>query len=107
MVLHGDSDPTVPVTGSRDMVAALQAAGSNVTYLEYEGDDHYIQRRLFEQTDIWMPWLFAQKKGAENTAPDLGDIFKTSKNIPLTLTAVLYRLPGALQEPIRLREASL
>lgn len=79
MVLHGDSDPTVPVTGSRDMVAALQAAGSSVTYLEYEGDDHYIQRRLFEQPDIWMQWLFAQKKGTENTAPDFSEIFRTSK----------------------------
>lgn len=78
LVLHGDADGTVPVTGSREMVAALKEAGSCVTYLEYEGVDHYVQRRLFEQPELWIPWLFAQEKGGESTSPDLDGIYKAS-----------------------------
>ena len=79
LVLHGNDDGSVPVTGSREMTAALELAGSTVTYLEYEGDDHYIQRRLFEQPDIWMPWLFAQEKGRTATPPDLDEIYQKDK----------------------------
>ncbi len=39
-VVHGDADPTVAVTGSRVMVAALKAAGANVHYIEVPGGDH-------------------------------------------------------------------
>ncbi len=39
-VVHGDADPTVAVTGSRVMVAALKAAGAKVEYLEIPGGDH-------------------------------------------------------------------
>lgn len=79
MVLHGSSDGSVPVTGSRDMVAALKDEGSTVTYLEYDGDDHYIQRRIFEQPDMWIPWLFAQKKGGTATQPNLNALYQKDK----------------------------
>jgi poly(3-hydroxybutyrate) depolymerase len=39
-VVHGDADPTVNVNGSRTMVAALKAAGANVTYIEVPGGNH-------------------------------------------------------------------
>ena len=40
-VLHGKKDPTVPVSGSREMVAAVKDAGStSIAYLEYAEDDH-------------------------------------------------------------------
>ncbi len=39
-VVHGDADPTVAVSGSRVMVAALKAAGAQVQYLEVSGGDH-------------------------------------------------------------------
>ena len=39
-VVHGDADPTVAVSGSRVMVAALKAAGAQVEYLEVPGGDH-------------------------------------------------------------------
>lgn len=80
LVLHGTGDGSVPVSGSQEMVAALRQAGSRVTYLEYEDADHYIQRRLFEQPDIWLPWLFAQSKGQPETAPDFEDIYKVTAN---------------------------
>lgn len=47
-VVHGDADPTVNVTGSRTMVAALRAAGAAVTYVEVPGGNH---------TDVVVPHL--------------------------------------------------
>lgn len=39
-IVHGDNDPTVPVAGSRVMVAALKAAGADYTYIEVPGGNH-------------------------------------------------------------------
>jgi poly(3-hydroxybutyrate) depolymerase len=40
IVVHGDADPTVPVDGSRQMVAALKKLGGEVQYVEVPGGDH-------------------------------------------------------------------
>ena len=63
-VVHGDNDPTVNVSGSRTMVAALKKLGADVTYVEVPGGNH---------TDVVVPnlpkafeFLAAQKK---KTAP--------------------------------------
>ncbi|HWS42023.1 MAG TPA: Ig-like domain-containing protein [Pseudoflavonifractor sp.] len=93
LVLHGAADPTVPVSGSREMVAALQAAGSaSVTYLEYPGDDHYVQRRLFEQPELYLGWLFSQEKGTAPTAPDVSAIYLPKLTLNLNSAAQLDRL---------------
>ena len=47
-VVHGDADPTVNVTGSRVMVAALQKLKAPVTYVEVPGGNH---------TDVVVPHL--------------------------------------------------
>jgi predicted esterase len=39
-VVHGDNDPTVNVSGSRNMTAALKKAGATVTYIEVPGGGH-------------------------------------------------------------------
>ena len=39
-VVHGDADPTVNVSGSRTMVAAMQKLGMEVTYIEVAGGNH-------------------------------------------------------------------
>ena len=39
-VVHGDADPTVDVAGSRTMVNALKALGTDVSYIEVSGGDH-------------------------------------------------------------------
>jgi poly(3-hydroxybutyrate) depolymerase len=39
-VVHGDADPTVPVTGSRTMVEAMKKLGAEVTYIEVPGGNH-------------------------------------------------------------------
>ncbi len=40
LVHHGDSDQTCPVSYSRDITRRLDAAGVDVTYQEYQGEDH-------------------------------------------------------------------
>jgi poly(3-hydroxybutyrate) depolymerase len=49
-VVHGDADPTVPVTGSRGMVAAMKTLGVDHVYVEVPGGNH---------TDIVVPNLAA------------------------------------------------
>jgi predicted esterase len=39
-IVHGDNDPTVNVSGSRNMTAALEKAGATVTYIEVPGGGH-------------------------------------------------------------------
>jgi acetyl esterase/lipase len=40
LVMHGDSDPVVPVEQSRAFVDRCRAAGGTVEYVEYEGEGH-------------------------------------------------------------------
>jgi len=58
---HGDADEAVPVGRSREMIAAIKAAGGDPKYTEYPGVGH----------DSWTPtyadngfhaWLFAQRR---------------------------------------------
>ena len=60
-VVHGDADPTVGVGGSRSMVAALKAAGGEVTYIEVLGGSH---SNVVEPNFVGMFDFFdAHKKG--------------------------------------------
>jgi len=49
LLFHGNEDFTVDVENSRDMRNAIRRAGGDVTYIEFEGGDHYLsnyQHRL-------------------------------------------------------------
>lgn len=58
---HGDKDTAVPVSGSREMVAALKAAGGTVKYTEYKGVGHNSWSPAFAEKEFWT-WLFAHKR---------------------------------------------
>lgn len=58
-VFHGDADRTVPVAGSRQMVASLRKAGGNPRYTEYPGVDHGSWGPALQEPDL-PTWLFAQ-----------------------------------------------
>ena len=60
-VNHGDADAVVPVRHSRELVAALQDAGANVTYTEYPGVNHNSWDNTFAQPTL-LSWLFSFKK---------------------------------------------
>ncbi len=64
---HGDADTQVPVSGSRDMYAAITAAdGTNITYTEWEGVGHEWDPAYCRE-DVWQ-WLFAQSKDGTQEA---------------------------------------
>ena len=60
---HGADDPTVPVSGSRDMIAALKKAGvkPEPKYSELPGVGHGSWEPAYQTAELW-EWLFAQKK---------------------------------------------
>ena len=66
-VFHGAADSVVPVTGSRNMVAALKKAGGSPKYTEYPGVDHFSWLNAFAEPDL-LKWLFAQKRPAPGPA---------------------------------------
>ncbi|MDR1157275.1 MAG: InlB B-repeat-containing protein, partial [Oscillospiraceae bacterium] len=76
-IFHGGADTSIPVQASRDMYAALVAAGSTaVKYTEYPGVPHDgTWQRAYSEPDI-LTWMFAQTKltitfggGGSSSAP--------------------------------------
>ena len=58
---HGAKDEVVPVSGSRDLVAALKRAGSPVKYTEYPDGGHNVWLRAYVEPDL-ADWLFSQRR---------------------------------------------
>ena len=58
---HGVKDRNVPVSGSRDMIAAIKKAGGHPKYTEYPDEGHNIWDQVSKTPGLW-DWLFAQKR---------------------------------------------
>jgi predicted peptidase len=59
---HGTADNVVPVTHTREMIAALRKAGGHPLYWEYVGADHSgTAERAYSEPDL-MDWLFTKTK---------------------------------------------
>jgi predicted peptidase len=58
---HGADDPTVPVTESRKMIAAIRRAGGSPLYTEYKGVKHEVWLKAFQEKGL-VEWLFAQHR---------------------------------------------
>jgi len=58
---HGAKDKNVPVSGSRNMIAAIKKAGGHPKYTEYPDEGHSIWDKVNETPGLWN-WLFAQKR---------------------------------------------
>ncbi len=59
---HGDSDKTVPVSVSRERIAARRKAGGHPLFTEYAGVDHNVWEWAFTEPAL-VPWLFSQRRG--------------------------------------------
>jgi predicted peptidase len=60
---HGSSDGAVKVQLSRDMIAAIQAAGGKPKYTEYPGVGHNCWTPAMQEPEL-LPWLFSQSLNA-------------------------------------------
>lgn len=58
---HGDKDTVIKVHRSRDMVAAIRAAGGNPIYTERAGLGHNAWDVAYKNDELYK-WLFAQSK---------------------------------------------
>ncbi|HTA22295.1 MAG TPA: prolyl oligopeptidase family serine peptidase [Terriglobales bacterium] len=58
---HGESDQAVPVSLSRDRMAARRKAGGHPLYTEYAGVDHNVYEWAFTEPEL-PQWLFAQRR---------------------------------------------
>jgi predicted peptidase len=58
---HGEDDPNVPVSGSRDMIASIKKSGGNPKYTEFEGAGHDIWDYVTKTPGV-LDWLFEQKR---------------------------------------------
>jgi predicted peptidase len=59
-VFHGEADPTVPVTESRQMVALLLSMGADVRYSEYAGVGHNSWDYAYKEPNL-MQWFMDHK----------------------------------------------
>jgi predicted peptidase len=60
-LFHGADDRVVPPSESRQMAAALEAAGATVRYSEYPGVGHNVWTKVLAEKRL-MPWLLAQRR---------------------------------------------
>jgi len=58
---HGAKDQSVPVEHSREMVAAIRAAGGNIQYTEYPEAGHDCWTQTYANPDLYK-WLLEQKR---------------------------------------------
>ena len=58
---HGKNDKNVPVSGSRNMISALERAGSHPKYSEFPDEGHNIWYKVSITPGLW-DWLFAQER---------------------------------------------
>lgn len=61
-VFHGRDDPTIPVTASREMVAALEVKGGDVRFTELTGVGHNAWSPAWRDEKELLPWLFRQRR---------------------------------------------
>jgi predicted peptidase len=59
---HGDADEVVPVSSSRDRIAARRRAGGYPIYTEYAGVDHDGANRLAFTEPELPRWVFSQRR---------------------------------------------
>ncbi|UUO04987.1 alpha/beta fold hydrolase [Blastopirellula sp. J2-11] len=60
--IHGAADDVVSPAGSRDMIAAIRAAGGTPHYSELAGVGHGVWEPVFRDSHELLDWLFQQKR---------------------------------------------
>jgi predicted peptidase len=58
---HGDADQNVPVSLSRDRIAARRKAGGHPLYTEYAGVEHNVWQWAYTEPEL-LKWVFSQRR---------------------------------------------
>ena len=58
---HGDKDRIIKASRSRDMIAAIKAAGGSPKYTEVKGRGHNSWVDVWNSAETW-DWLYSQKR---------------------------------------------
>lgn len=70
---HGDKDNAVPVTGTTDMVAAIEAAGGErVKMTIYEGVGHNSWTKAYDDPELYK-WMFSKQRDPQEDAEGKSD----------------------------------
>jgi len=60
--VHGEVDDIVPVARSRNMIAAIRAAGGEPKYSELAGIGHHSWQPAYEPSFGLLDWMFSQRR---------------------------------------------
>ncbi len=77
---QGSADTVVPVSGSRDMIAAIEAAGGHPRYTEFPGTGHQVWEYVYSLSDSservtnFFPWLFSQYRSCTGPPHQLSKV---------------------------------
>ena len=102
--VYGADDDVVPVERSREMIAALVAAGGQPRYTELPGVGHDAWTPAYTGPDSVLPWLFAQRRMGTvfGFAVWHSQVAMRQRRRPLSAAAQAnpqIRIPSPLSEP--------
>lgn len=91
---HGDEDPTVPLSGSKDMIEALyQQKKNKARFTIYKDVGHNSYEFAWKETAL-IDWVFSQKKNNDNL--DINKIMKSLKKEGVFRDSLYYNWGGSI-----------
>jgi len=94
---HGDADPTVPVSGSRSTITAIQNGGGTLErYTELAGQGHVIWDPIYNGATEAYDTNYTGTYGTDGSGTLYSWMFAQQKAVPEPTTAALLALGGAL-----------
>lgn len=89
---HGSGDGSVPVSGSRDMIQAIQGTGGHPRYTEYASAGHDIWMMVYS-TPTFFSWLFSQRKLSPRPVSTKRPECSATQNLPLLCSLIRMLKP--------------
>ena len=91
---HGDKDPTVPFSGSADMIESLyQQKKNNTRYTIYKGVGHKSYELAWKEKEV-INWVFKQKKIKDNL--DISKLIKPLKSDGIFRDSLYFNWGGSI-----------
>ena len=93
---HGSGDGGVPVSGSRDMIQAIEDAGGHPRYTEYTGAGHEIWAMVYS-TPAFFSWLFSQHNSYPRPGGAQRVVWPATPSLLRTIETWLHSLLRSLE----------